>query len=100
MPLYLVGQLLDIARGESKDPKTGEINATVAAEILHKERGKSTIESLKFDPSVLAQWDGAKGKNVQIEVRQFAMKSSEGGVIAGLSLVDKKALPTILKAAA
>lgn len=96
--LQLTGRLIDIARTEAKDRETGEITPVFAAEILHKERGKSVIESLKFDASCAHGWDKFIGKEIVVEVRPYAMKGNGGDVVSGLALADKKSYPFLLKA--
>ena len=97
--LSLTGKLIDIARTQATDQKTGEVSQVFAAEILHKERGKSVVESLKFDASVLPHWEKAIGKELTVEVRMYAMGGNGGSVQSGLAMADKKSLPVFWNAA-
>jgi hypothetical protein len=100
--LTLSGQILNVIPGETKDPSTGEIKRSCTVEILHQSRGRSVVESIKADAEVTHAWTKLIGKNVSVEVRMYAMRSSSGGVTSGLMLADKKALPFVqndLKAA-
>lgn len=91
--ITLTGKLLDIVKSEKKDFKTGELSAEYSAEILHKSRGKSVVESVKMDISVVGAWTKAIGHEISCEVSFYAMTSKEGGLIKGLALADKKSLP-------
>ncbi len=99
--LFLSGQLLNIVAGQKTDQKTGVITPTFTAEVLHKSAGKSVVENVKIDtsPAVVEGWRAATGKAIQVEVRVYAMKTGDGGVMHGLTLADKTALPTVGKAA-
>lgn len=96
--LSLSGQLLNIVSGQRTDPKTGVITSTFTAEILHQSAGKSVVDSVKIDtaPAVVEGWRSVIGKRLQVEVRVFAMKGGDGGVMHGLTLADKTALPVVV----
>nr|WP_315848084.1 hypothetical protein [uncultured Rhodoferax sp.] len=98
MSLTLSGRLIGLVRSDNTDRETGAITQVVAAEILHQERGKSVIESLKFDLACIPGWEKAVGQNVELEVRMYAMKSNSGGIQSGLALADKKAYPVVVQA--
>jgi hypothetical protein len=91
--ITLTGKLLDIVKSEKKDFKTGELSPEYSAEILHKSRGKSVVESVKMDMSVVGAWSKVVGHDISCEVSFYAMTSKEGGLIKGLALADKKSLP-------
>lgn len=93
--LTLSGQILNVISGENKNRDTGEITKTATVEILHQSRGRSVVEAIKIDIEVFAAWMKLIGKNISVEVRTYAMKSSDGGVNSGLTLADKKALPFV-----
>lgn len=93
--LTLSGQILGVIAGENKNRDTGEITKTATVEILHQSRGRSVVEAIKIDTEVTAAWTKLIGKNISVEVRTYAMKSSDGGVNSGLTLADKKALPFV-----
>ena len=94
--ITLTGKLLNIVQGENKDRETGEITPSHTAEILHQSRGKSVIESVKLDASILAQWGSAVGSDISVEVRSWAMSNGKGGVNSGYALADKKCLPVVV----
>lgn len=95
--LNLIGLVHDVIKGEKKDYETGEITPEFSVELLHKKRGKGELVSLKLDSAVVAQgWTKAIGQQVSVEVDYYAIKTREGSVQKGLSLVDKKALPTVM----
>lgn len=93
--ITLTGKLLNIVQGENKDRETGEITPSHTAEILHQSRGKSVIESVKLDASIVIQWGKAVGSDISVEVRSYAMNNGKGGVISGYALADKKCLPVV-----
>lgn len=93
--ISLHGKLHDIVKGENKDNETGEIVATFTAEVLHKSRGKSVVDSVKLDPSVVNQWTKAIGQDISVEVRFYAMKGRDGSITSGFTLADKKCLPVV-----
>ena len=93
--IQITGTLYKIAPGQNTDRKTGEITTVHSAEILHTARGKTEIASVKLDPLVVDQWSKAVGKDITNEVRFYAMKTSEGSIMSGLILADKKSLPGI-----
>lgn len=97
--ITLTGKLLNIVKGEQADRKTGELHPTYTAEVLHQSRGKSIIDSLKLDASIVGAWSKAIGSDVSVEVRSYAMANGTGGVLSGYALADKKALPTLQSAA-
>lgn len=97
--ILIFGKLYNIAHGENKDRETGEITVSHTAEILHTARGKTEIASVKLDAAVLEPWTKAVGKDISAEVRFYAMKTREGSIMSGLTLADKKALPTLQAAA-
>jgi hypothetical protein len=96
--ISITGKLFEIVQGESTNQQTGEVSVTHSAEVLHKERGKNVITSLKLDDSVLEQWTKNVGQDFTVEVRPWAMKTREGGIQAGYALADKKSLPVLLAA--
>lgn len=96
--ILISGKLFEIVKGESTNQTTGEVTPTHSAEVLHKERGKNVITSLKLDPSVVDQWEKNVGNEFSVEVRAWAMKTREGGINAGYALADKKALPVLQSA--
>lgn len=96
--LTLSGQLLDVVTGSNTNKQTGVISQTHTAEILHKSRGKSVVDSLKVGDAVLTSWRSAIGKNISVEVRTYSMKTSEGGIMSGLTLAFPAELPTLLDA--
>ena len=104
--LTLTGQLLDIVGGQNTNRDTGEVSQQFTAEVLHKVRGKSVVDSVKIDKEVVHQWEKVIGKTITVEVGFYAMKQSDGSIQKGLTLADKKCLPTLasqptpLKAAA
>lgn len=93
--LTLTGRLIGLVRSDNTDRETGAITQVVAAEILHQERGKSVIESLKFDLACIPGWEKCIGKDVELEVRMYAMKGNNGSIQSGLALADKKAYPMV-----
>jgi hypothetical protein len=98
--LQLTGKVIDIVSGQNTDQATGQISTVHSAEILHKVRGKSEIASVKLDPSVVEPWTKAVGRDVSVEIRFYAMKTREGSILSGLTLADKKSLPTVHRPAA
>lgn len=93
--IQITGQLYKIAAAENTDRETGVISIVHSAEILHEARGKTEIASCKLDASVVEPWSKAVGKNITNEIRFYAMKTREGGIMQGITLADKKALPGI-----
>lgn len=98
MSINIIGKLHEIAPGEATNPQTGEVTVTHSAEVLHKERGKTVVTSLKLDILAVEQWTKFLGQDFTVEVRPWAMKTREGGIQAGYALADKKALPVLLNA--
>ena len=96
--LIMHGQVLNIVQSTKKDFKTGELTPEYSAEILRKQGGKSVIDSLKLDVSVVGAWSKAIGLHVTCEVRSYAMKTADS-VLSGYSLADKKSLPTVAASA-
>lgn len=96
--ITLTGKLIEIARGEKKDRNTGEITPTFKAEFLHKVRGKSEVMAIGLDPSIVAGWEKALGREVSVEVAPYLLQGDGGKAMAGFVLADKKALPTVLQA--
>lgn len=92
--LTLTGKLIGLARGSNTNRDTGVIEPTVSVEILHKERGRSVVESLKIEPAAASGWDKFVDKDVVVEVRPYALKG-DNGIVSGLALADKKAYPTL-----
>lgn len=93
--IQITGQLYKIAVSENTDRDTGVISQVHSAEILHEARGKTEIASVKLDASVVEPWTKCVGKNITNEIRFYAMKTREGGIMQGITLADKKALPGI-----
>ena len=91
----IIGNILDISNPVFTNRETGEVRQEHSVEVLHKEAGKNVITSLKVDPSVVAEWTKAIGKEFKAEVRPWGMNGK-----TGMALVDKKSLPTILKPSA
>ena len=91
--IILHGKVIDIVPA-STNRTTGQI-IPPAVEVLHKVRGKSEIESLKIDASTEPTWAKTVGQNITVEVNFYAIATKEGGVASGLTLTDKKALPTL-----
>ena len=94
--ISITGKVHNIVTGDYTDPKTGEVLPVHTVEILHTVRGKTEIANLKIDAVILEAWQKAIGHDICQEVRFWAMKTSEGGVLSGLTLPDKKALPVVL----
>lgn len=88
------GKLLDVTSLPSTDMQTGVVSTVHTADILHKVRSKNELASVKLDESVLDGWSKCIGKDITAEVRFYAMKTREGGINSGLTLADKKSLPT------
>jgi hypothetical protein len=91
--IILHGKVLDIVPA-STNRTTGQI-IPPAVEVLHKVRGKSEVQTLKIDASTEPSWAKVIGQNITVEVNFYAMATKEGGVLAGFTLTDKKALPTL-----
>lgn len=98
--IYITGNLYNIATSQNTNSETGVISTVHTAEILHQSRGKSEIAGVKLDPSVVPSWEKAKGRDINVEVRFYAMKNREGGIQSGLVLADKKSLPMVARPAA
>jgi hypothetical protein len=85
------------------DPKmntnrnTGEITHDCTVSAFHTVRGNGELENFKIDISVSEHWKKAVGREFRAEVRPFAMTKKEGGLNQGLSLIDKKSLPTLVQ---
>jgi hypothetical protein len=92
--ITMTGKLLNIVQGQQTNKDTGEVTATYTAEVLRLSRGKSVIDNLKLDVSVVPQWKKAVGFDFFIEVRSYSMANGKGGVIAGYALANKTDLPT------
>jgi len=97
--ISITGKLFNIVTGQSTSRETGEVSVTYTAEILHTARGKTEIANLKLDAGIVEAWTKSLGQDIAAEVRFWAMKTREGGIQSGLTLVDKKAMPVILPAA-
>lgn len=93
--ILLLGTLYNIASLPVTDRKTGEVSTTHTAEVLHTTRGKTEIASVKINEAVLEGWQKCKGRDISVEVRFYAMKTSEGGIMSGLTLADKNAFPMV-----
>ena len=93
--IYLFGTLYNIASNPVTDRKTGEISMVHTAEVLHTSRGKTEIASVKLNDQVVEGWQKCKGREITVEVRFYAMKTTEGGIMSGLTLADKNSLPTV-----
>lgn len=94
--IFINGKLYGIAVSDNTDRDTGEVTKVHTAEVLHKSRGKSEIVGLKLDPLVVSAWSKCIGRDFNCEVRFYAMKNREGGIQSGLTLADKKALPSLI----
>lgn len=97
MPLTLSGKIVGIAQSSFTDRSTGEVSQNFNAEILHKQGGRHEVDSVKIDPSTANEWHKLIGKEIEIEVRPYAVLKKEGGIMQGFSLPNKKALPNLLK---
>lgn len=97
--LQLIGNVYDVTSKNVTDRDTGVISIQHTAEILHKLGGKTEVLVLKLDQSVVEAWSKVKGRDIAVEVRPYAMKTREGGVMQGVSLADKRALPGVLRTA-
>lgn len=104
--LTLSGQLWKIQESDYTDKTTGVISKKYKAEVLDSVGGKTSIETITIDPSVVMHWRKLEGANVTIQVRMFALAGTRPGSppIFGLSLVDKNSIPVpdskpLLKAA-
>jgi hypothetical protein len=93
--LILEGKVLGVVYSERIDT-AGVIEKRAQVEVLHRIRGKSRVDTVRIDPSVSAAWEKADGKDVRIEVDYYALLGSEGGVISGFMMADKKALPLMV----
>ena len=93
--LILEGKVLGVVKSERTD-KDGVISSRAQVEILHRIRGKSRVDTVRIDTSVAAAWEKFEGKEVRVDVDYYAILGSEGGVISGFMMSDKKALPTAL----
>jgi len=91
--IILLGNLYNIVSLPVTDRKSGEVTTVHTAEILHSTRGKTEIASVKINEAVLEGWQKFKGRDISVEVRFYAMKTSEGGIMSGLTLADKTAFP-------
>ena len=101
--LILEGKVIGVVYSERIDAN-GVIDKRAQVEILHRIRGKARVDTVRIDASVSASWEKVEGKDVRIEVDYYALLGTEGGVISGFMMSDKKALPlainsTNLKAA-
>jgi hypothetical protein len=96
--LTLSGKLVGIATTNYTNRTTGEITINHNAEILHKQAGRSELDTVKVDPATIGEWAKLEGKEISIEVRPYAVPKKEGGIMQGFSLADKKGLPLVLKA--
>lgn len=104
--LTLSGQLWKIQESDYTDKTTGVIAKKYKAEVLDSVGGKTSIETITIDPSVVTHWRKLEGSNVTVQVRMFALAGTRPGSppIFGLSLVDKNSIPVpdsrpLLKAA-
>ena len=89
--LTLTGKVLEII-APVLNRQTGELNPPTI-ELLHKVRGRSTIENLKIDEAVFPHWEKAVGKEVIAEVNYYALVTKEGAIIKGLVMADRASLP-------
>ena len=97
--IQLTGKLLNISANPFTDRQTGETGTTHSAEILHTARGKLEVLALKLDSGLVDSWSKAVGRDIAIEVRSYAMKSSDGGIMSGYAMADKRALPVVMRPA-
>jgi hypothetical protein len=97
--LQLTGNIYDVTSKNVTDPQTGVITRVYTAEIIHKSNGKTEVTPLKLDAAVADAWGKAKGRDMVVEVRAYAMKTREGGILQGLTLADKRCLPGLLRVA-
>lgn len=77
--------------------KTGEITHDCSVSAFHTVRGNGKLENFKIDISVFEHWKKAIGREFRAEVQPFAMSKEGGGLNQGLSLIDKKSLPTLVQ---
>ena len=77
--------------------KTGEIKHDCNVSVFHTVRGEGELINFKCDVSVSEHWKKAIGREFRAEVRPYAMSKEGGGLNQGLSLVDKKTLPTLVQ---
>lgn len=96
--LTLTGKILNIVQSQNTNRATGEIRQRYTAEILHTVRGRSEIVNLNLDQAASLEWQKAVGHDISVEVRSYAIKTEDGGLMEGFALADKTALPTIHKA--
>lgn len=95
--IQITGKLINIASSPFTDRQTGEQSTTHTAEVLHQVKGKSEVQGLKLDASVLDAWAKAVGRDISVEVRSYAMKRDDGTIMAGYGLADKRSLPNLLR---
>lgn len=98
MPLTLTGHLHKIAETSQTDRKTGEIRPKYTAEVLDTRRGRTVVEGLTIEDTMVSEWKKALNQEISIAVRPYAMKNDDGSILSGLSLAEKGALPVIHKA--
>lgn len=96
--IFISGLVYRVVTVPFTDSATGEISQVSSAEILHEVRNKTEVASVKIDASVVEQWTKAIGKSILNEIRFYALKTREGGVLSGITLTDKKSLPSITPA--
>lgn len=97
--IQLTGIIYDVTAKNVTDRDTGVISLQNTVEILHKSNGKTEVLALKLDQAVAESWAKAKGREMVVEVRSYAMKTREGGIMGGYVLADKRSLPTVLRSA-
>ena len=97
--LQLIGNIYDVTAKDVTDRETGVITCVYTAEVLHKANGKTEVLALKLDQAVFDAWVKCKGRDMAVEVRPYAMKTREGGIMQGMTLADKRSLPGVMRAA-
>lgn len=91
--LIMSGTLLSAVLDEQRDKESGEIRRTNYIQLQREFKpGKWKVEQLRGDPDseLIAQWAKLRGQFISVPV---AMWEQNGR--AGLTLADKKALPTV-----
>ena len=95
--LILEGQVLGVIKSE-RVGLDGVIDSRAQVEILHRVRGKSRVDTVRIDVSVVPAWEKVAGKDVRVDVDFYAMPVAEGQIVSGFMMADKKALPVIVSA--
>lgn len=97
--LTLTGNLLTVVKAPPTiNQKTGEYISKCTAQVLDQSaNGKFDVIDVSIDQSVYDDWIKCAGKQISINVRIYAMSDDKGSVRSGLSLADKKSLPTLIE---